>query len=90
MFLTNAPAAIERIAGEAEDVSATAFDAHAVKGLCLNVGARRMAELCRRIEAAASQKELHIVRDCLEQLRTAFAETKAQLTSITNRQPASA
>jgi HPt (histidine-containing phosphotransfer) domain-containing protein len=78
--LKHAPAQVAALgeAIEAGDSSLVRATAHKLKGSCLAIGARRMAELCGLLEAAESDAAAHHAELC-QSLIQAERELAAQL-----------
>ena len=78
-FMENAPQRIAQITQNLHDTQKVSFHAHALKSMCLNLGANRMAELCQKIvETALAGNEESIARLAGE-LERAFQLTQAEL-----------
>jgi|GEM_PF-527352 len=74
MFITDVPPRLAAMRQAANTLAAQTLkrEAHTLKGSCGNLGARRMAGICARIEALANQSDLTAVPDLLEQLEAEF------------------
>ncbi len=79
MFLEAAPQRITQITAATQDATALAFHAHALKSMSLNLGARRLAAICGELETSGRNQTLDPVPALLQQLHSAYAQTKAQL-----------
>ncbi len=81
VFLGDAEARLEalREAAEVGDADAVERTAHTLKGSAGNMGARRMAETCARLQDAASAGDLSGVPGLLEQLRKDFGRVRPAL-----------
>ena len=62
-----------------------AFHAHALKSMSLNLGAKRIVELSQKLEDLGRARNVHGAPALLQELETAFTQTKAQL--LTLRKP---
>jgi two-component system, NarL family, sensor histidine kinase BarA len=76
LYRDNAPTSVARLreAFDAADVTAVARAAHALKSMSLNIGARKVSELCARIETEAREQAL-IDRSLLVDLEEALPAT---------------
>ena len=79
LFFESAPLAITQIKASVSDVAKLAFHAHALKSMSLNLGARRMVELSKRIEDLARAGQTENADGLLAELDTAFTQTCVQL-----------
>ncbi|MBR9975788.1 MAG: response regulator [Bacteroidetes bacterium] len=59
----------------ANDVVVVRRNAHTLKGSALNLGARRMAEVCQHIEQAAEEEALDRVKELLPSLRQVYDQS---------------
>lgn len=86
LFLQHAPAQLDKLAQAIaqDDFKQVQMAAHRLKGASLNVGAKRVADLCARLEDAAERQTLPL--DDWNELQTVFPETllllKAKLLAI--------
>ncbi len=67
---------------QGDDRAETASAAHALKSMSLNLGARKLADICKEIEAVASEGE--DAADLMRELRAAFTATHAGLPALRN------
>jgi signal transduction histidine kinase/CheY-like chemotaxis protein/HPt (histidine-containing phosphotransfer) domain-containing protein len=88
LFLRDTPRRLEDVlcalsAGDAEEVARLA---HTVKGSSLNIGARRMASLCTRLEAQGRGRRFEEAGDTAAELRREFTRVSAllELSTITS------
>jgi DNA-binding response OmpR family regulator/HPt (histidine-containing phosphotransfer) domain-containing protein len=65
-----------------------AAEAHALKSSCGNLGLKRMAEICQKIDAFADAGDLVSVTPLLTDLRMAFAQTKTALRFVGDKMAA--
>jgi len=92
LFLQDAPArlhAIRTAIGES-DARRLREAAHSIKGSASNLGARRLASVCSRIETAARQNDLAAAGQLLDDLDNEFARVRfvlEQQTKIQNSDP---
>ena len=59
-----------------------AFHAHALKSMSLNLGAKRIVELSQKLEDLGRASNVHGAPALLQELETAFTQTKAQLLTL--------
>jgi two-component system sensor histidine kinase/response regulator len=72
-----------RTATEADDAASVKASAHKLKGGCLTLAAKRMAELCRGLEIIAERGTLEAeANDAIDLLEAAFHETYAALQAV--------
>ena len=79
LFLEGAPQRIAQISQSINDGPMLAFHAHALKSMSLNLGAKRIVELSQKLEDLGRARNVHGAPALLQELETAFAQTKAQL-----------
>lgn len=86
-FLGAAPARLDALdrAVSARDLAAVADQAHALTGSSASFGARGMADLCRRLRAAAEQGDAGVTRPLLGDLHAEFFRVRASLVALTGR-----
>jgi HPt (histidine-containing phosphotransfer) domain-containing protein len=85
MFLDEAPRNIEQIKAAASRPDQLVSAAHRLRGVSLNVGARRIAQICKRLEELAPSGQSGCIDETLTQLETAFDETRAVLAQVLDR-----
>ncbi|MCS6989260.1 MAG: PAS domain S-box protein [Chloroherpetonaceae bacterium] len=75
LFLQHAPEQLDKLAKSISqnDFKQIQMTAHRLKGASLNVGAKRLAELCQRLEEAAERQTLSI--EDWQETQTVFPET---------------
>ncbi len=79
LFLASAPQRIAQISQSINDSPMLAFHAHALKSMSLNLGAKRLVELSQKLEDLGRTRNVHGAPALLQELETAFAQTKSQL-----------
>jgi signal transduction histidine kinase/HPt (histidine-containing phosphotransfer) domain-containing protein len=85
LFLESAPARLDQITQSLADPAQLAFQAHALKSMSLSLGASRLIKLAQKLETLANSGSLEGAKDLIEELQTAFAQTKAQLLPLRAR-----
>jgi HPt (histidine-containing phosphotransfer) domain-containing protein len=85
LFLEGAPQRIAQISQSINDGPMLAFHAHALKSMSLNLGAKRIAELSQKLEDLGCARNVHGAQALLQQLETAFSQTKVQLLTLRNQ-----
>jgi CheY-like chemotaxis protein/HPt (histidine-containing phosphotransfer) domain-containing protein len=85
LFLAGAPARLAEIRNAKADAERLAFQAHALKGMSLNLGASAIVEICQELENLARSGKLDTVHAALDKLQVAVAETEATLRSLESR-----
>jgi CheY-like chemotaxis protein len=84
LFLEGAPQRISQISQAINDAPNLAFHAHALKSMSLNLGARRVVEIAQRLEDMARSGQVDGAPALLQELQTAFAQTRTQLVPLRN------
>jgi signal transduction histidine kinase/HPt (histidine-containing phosphotransfer) domain-containing protein len=82
LYLDGAPQRIGQIAQSAADAKKLAFHAHALKSMSLNLGAKRVVEVCQKLEDAAQAGDLGQAPALLRELEVALAQTKVHLLTL--------
>jgi len=84
LFFEDAPArlAVLRAAWEAGDAETLRQTAHALKGSCGNLGARKMYETARLLEEAGRRGALPADTGLLDRLDAEFRQTRAELSAL--------
>ena len=82
MFLNGAPQRLAELNQSQHDRSRLNFLAHALKSMSLNLGARRMIDLCQKLERLDPASNGDGIPTLLHELDLAFAETREQLLSL--------
>jgi signal transduction histidine kinase/HPt (histidine-containing phosphotransfer) domain-containing protein/BarA-like signal transduction histidine kinase len=84
LFLEGAPQRINLINQSISDAPNLAFHAHALKSMSLNLGARRIVELADQLEELGRSGRLEAAPALLQDLQSAFVETKNHLWPLRN------
>ncbi len=79
LFLENASVHIKTMQENTGDGSKLAFHAHALRSMCLNLGAKRIAELTKKLEYATTMGDLSEASNLLADIAKAFSQTKEHL-----------
>jgi CheY-like chemotaxis protein/HPt (histidine-containing phosphotransfer) domain-containing protein len=79
LFLQGAPLRIAQISQSLDDPPQLIFHAHALKSMSLNLGAKRIVELSRKIEDLGRAGQVKEVPAVLKDLEATFTQTKAHL-----------
>jgi CheY-like chemotaxis protein/HPt (histidine-containing phosphotransfer) domain-containing protein len=79
LFLEGAPQRIAQINQAVTDPAKLAFQAHALKSMSLNLGAKRIVEICQKLEELGRAGTVVGVPELLRDLDTALTQTKACL-----------
>jgi signal transduction histidine kinase/HPt (histidine-containing phosphotransfer) domain-containing protein len=89
LFLEGAPQRMTQIGEAIADPSQLAFHAHALKSMSLNLGAKRIVELCQNLEDLGRTGKLAEAPGLLRELEVAFNQTKLHLLPLRehSRQP---
>ena len=82
LFLEGAPQRIAQIAQAINDGPMLAFHAHALKSMSLNLGAKRIVELSQKLEELGRARNVRGAPALLQELESAFTQTKAQLLAL--------
>jgi HPt (histidine-containing phosphotransfer) domain-containing protein len=85
LFLESAPQRIAQIRQSINDGPMLAFHAHALKSMGLNLGIKRLVQLSQKLEDIGRARNMHGAPALLQELETAFAQTKAQLLTLRNQ-----
>jgi CheY-like chemotaxis protein/HPt (histidine-containing phosphotransfer) domain-containing protein len=85
LFLENAPRRMAQISESINDAPMLAFHAHALKTLCLNLGAKRIVELSQKLEDLGRTRNVHGAPVLLRELEAAYAQTRAQIVALRDR-----
>jgi CheY-like chemotaxis protein/HPt (histidine-containing phosphotransfer) domain-containing protein len=79
LFLEVAPQRISQINQSIADPQKLAFHAHALKSMGLNLGAKRVVDLCQQLEEQARSGNLAGAPNLLRELEAALGETNTHL-----------
>jgi signal transduction histidine kinase/HPt (histidine-containing phosphotransfer) domain-containing protein len=85
LFLESAPQRLVQVSQSASDPAKLAFHAHALKSMSLNLGAKRMVELCQKLEELGRAGRTDGFETLMQELQTAFTQTKALLLPLRGR-----
>jgi HPt (histidine-containing phosphotransfer) domain-containing protein len=83
LFMTQSTKQLDRLEGAVATGDATAVTevAHNLRGSSGNLGAQRMAELCRQVERAAQRSDVSGAAPLVPRLQTEFARVRAALSA---------
>ena len=81
-FLLDAPLSLLQITHSVADAPHLTFHAHDLKGMSLNLGARRMVRICEQLESLASTGRLDNVATLVGALESAFASSATVLLAL--------
>jgi CheY-like chemotaxis protein/HPt (histidine-containing phosphotransfer) domain-containing protein len=87
LFLEGAPLRIAEINGAIADPPKLAFQAHALKSMSLNLGAKRIVEICQKLEELGRSGNVAGVPELLRELDVALNQTKMHLLPLREDQP---
>jgi CheY-like chemotaxis protein/HPt (histidine-containing phosphotransfer) domain-containing protein len=79
LFLENAPQCLAQIKQSLADAPKLSFHAHALKSMGLNLGTRRLVEICQQLETVGASGNLAGAPDLLRELEIVFAQTRMHL-----------
>ena len=79
LFLEAAPQRIAQINQFIDDPKKLAFHAHALKSMGLNLGTKRIVEVCQKLEDVAQSGNLTGASDLLRELEVTLSQTKIHL-----------
>ncbi|HOX57343.1 MAG TPA: response regulator [Candidatus Paceibacterota bacterium] len=82
VFLETAPPRIAQIGQSINDGPMLAFHAHALKGMSLELGTKRIIELSQKLEDCGRGRNVLGAPALFQQLQEAFTQTKAQLLTL--------
>jgi signal transduction histidine kinase/HPt (histidine-containing phosphotransfer) domain-containing protein len=85
LFLEGAPQRIAQLSQCLKDPPNLIFHAHALKSMSLNLGAKRLVELSHKLEELGRAGQLEAAPALLQELQSAFAQTKTHLLPLRNR-----
>jgi signal transduction histidine kinase/HPt (histidine-containing phosphotransfer) domain-containing protein len=84
LFFSEAPPHVARIGEFVNDPPKLAFHAHALKSISLNLGARRLIEICQKLEILSRAGSVQGAPVLVQELQAVFTQTKAQLLTFRN------
>jgi HPt (histidine-containing phosphotransfer) domain-containing protein len=81
LYLSDAPAQLQALAGavRSENGAAVSAAAHKLKGSCGNVGAEGLVALCQKLESSAKASRFDELPDLLRKATQEFAEVNEAL-----------
>jgi CheY-like chemotaxis protein/HPt (histidine-containing phosphotransfer) domain-containing protein len=79
LFLEGVPQRLSQIGQSLGNAEQLAFQAHALKSMSLNMGAKRIVELARKLEEQGRAGSVAEAPALLKELESAFTQTKAHL-----------
>jgi signal transduction histidine kinase/HPt (histidine-containing phosphotransfer) domain-containing protein len=79
LFVEGVPQRLQQIGQNLSDAEQLAFQAHALKSMSLNMGAKRIVELARKLEESGRAGSVTEAPALLKELETAFSQTKTHL-----------
>ena len=79
LFLEGVPQRLEQIEQNLGNAEQLAFQAHALKSMSLNMGAKRIVELARKLEESGRAGSVTEASALLKELEAAFTQTKVHL-----------
>ena len=82
LFLESAPAIIKQIHDSLGSPEALAEHSHALRGMSLQLGAKRVVAMAARLEGIGHSRNLDEAPTVFHSLRTAFEETKPHLLAL--------
>ena len=86
-FLEDAPQRLTQLNQNARDAATLALQAHALKSMSSDAGAKRVAELCNKLEELGHVGSLESVPAVLQELWAAFTLTRTQLLPLVSPSP---
>jgi len=82
LFLEGAPKRIAQINQFSIDPAKLAFHAHALKSMGLNLGTKKVVEICQRLEEKGRSGNLDGTGALLQELQEAYKQTEVELVSL--------
>jgi len=82
LFLEGAPQRLVLMGESIKDASKLAFQAHSLKSMSLNIGARRVVQLAQKVEDLALAGALDGAPALMLELQAAFNQTRVQLLAV--------
>jgi signal transduction histidine kinase/HPt (histidine-containing phosphotransfer) domain-containing protein len=86
LFLENTPGALAQISDSVKDPQRLAFQAHSLKSMSLNLGARKVVELSRQLEEMGRSENLSGATAVVEELQLACKKTEASLLQVRDQE----
>jgi signal transduction histidine kinase/HPt (histidine-containing phosphotransfer) domain-containing protein/BarA-like signal transduction histidine kinase len=84
LYVEDVPPRILKLAQSSGDAAQVTFQAHSLKSMSLNLGAKKMVEVCQRLEDQVAAGKTDQVESLLQELQMVFTHTKAQLIQARN------
>ena len=84
LFLQDAPQHLTQIRESVNDPPKLTFHAHALKSMSLNLGAKRLIDVCQKLESLGRAGSLAGAPALLQELQTTFNRTRDQLMPLLN------
>jgi CheY-like chemotaxis protein/HPt (histidine-containing phosphotransfer) domain-containing protein len=78
-FLQDAPKRLQEISTSLKDGPQLMFHAHALRSMCLSLGASKVIDLCQKLEEAGRHSQHHEAVSLHQDLQQAFNQTREQL-----------
>jgi CheY-like chemotaxis protein/HPt (histidine-containing phosphotransfer) domain-containing protein len=85
LFLEDAPKRLQDISNSLLDGPQLTFHAHALRSMCLSLGAKRLIELCQQLEEAGRNGQHPEAAVLNQNLQRAFSQTRDQLLRLRDR-----
>ncbi len=85
LFIEDAPKRIEQLQHANGDPAKLAFHAHALKAMGLNLGAKKVVEICQQLEEKARNGDLAGTETLLAQLQDVYRQTERELLALKGR-----
>jgi CheY-like chemotaxis protein/HPt (histidine-containing phosphotransfer) domain-containing protein len=79
LFLQSAPERMAQIRESVSDPRQLSFHAHALKSMSLNLGAKKIVEICQKLEQVGASADLSAAPGVLRELDAAFAQSRLHL-----------
>ena len=90
LYIESAPMRVTQIVQSAEDPKKLAFHSHALKSMSLNMGCKRIIELAQKLENLGNSGKVTGAMQIIQELETAFTQTKVQLLVLRDKEAAAA
>jgi HPt (histidine-containing phosphotransfer) domain-containing protein len=82
LYLSAAPKRLQQVRESANNSTDLAFHAHALRSMSLNMGARKIVELTKRIEDLGRKGAAIEAAELITELENTFVLTRAQLETV--------
>jgi signal transduction histidine kinase/HPt (histidine-containing phosphotransfer) domain-containing protein len=86
LFLQTAPRNVKQIGETVNDPVKLAFHAHTLKSMSLNLGAKKIVDICRRLEEMGRAGEVEGADRIAGELQEVLRQTEAALQALRNQQ----